>query len=135
GPRVRLPAARARPSVARSARGLRRERRTLSRSPGRSLRSPRSPGRCCSADSRARSLIAHSGVQPPRGWCLLRARGRPVFDDTPEQMPPPDVIALFGPTGVGKTAIAIAIADRLRELGERPVAVSADALQVYAGLE
>jgi tRNA dimethylallyltransferase len=46
-----------------------------------------------------------------------------------------DVIALFGPTGVGKTAVAIALARRLRELGERPVAVSADALQVYAGLE
>jgi tRNA dimethylallyltransferase len=45
------------------------------------------------------------------------------------------VIALFGPTGVGKTAIAIAIARRLRVRGEDPVAVSADALQVYAGLE
>jgi tRNA dimethylallyltransferase len=50
-------------------------------------------------------------------------------------MPRPDVIALFGPTGVGKTAVALALADRLRGLGERPVAVSADALQVYAGLE
>ncbi|MGA2012033.1 MAG: tRNA (adenosine(37)-N6)-dimethylallyltransferase MiaA [Solirubrobacteraceae bacterium] len=50
-------------------------------------------------------------------------------------MPRPDVIALFGPTGVGKTDVAIALADRLRTLGERPVAVSADALQVYAGLE
>ena len=47
----------------------------------------------------------------------------------------PDVIALFGPTGVGKTAVAIALAGRLRERGERPVAVSADALQVYVGLE
>jgi tRNA dimethylallyltransferase len=47
----------------------------------------------------------------------------------------PDVLALFGPTGVGKTAVAIAIADRLRAQGERPVAVSADALQLYAGLE
>ena len=47
----------------------------------------------------------------------------------------PSVLALFGPTGVGKTALAIAIADRLRARGERPVAVSADALQVYAGLE
>jgi tRNA dimethylallyltransferase len=47
----------------------------------------------------------------------------------------PDVIALFGPTGVGKTAVALALARRLRQLGERPVAVSADALQVYAGLE
>jgi tRNA dimethylallyltransferase len=31
--------------------------------------------------------------------------------------------------------VAIALAQRLRELGEDPVAVSADALQVYAGLE
>lgn len=45
------------------------------------------------------------------------------------------VIALFGPTGVGKTAVAIALADGLRDLGESPVAVSADALQVYQGLE
>jgi tRNA dimethylallyltransferase len=46
-----------------------------------------------------------------------------------------DVIALFGPTGVGKTDVTLALARRLRELGEDPVAVSADALQVYAGLE
>ncbi len=45
------------------------------------------------------------------------------------------VIALFGPTGVGKTAVAVALADRLRDRGETPVAVSADALQVYRGLE
>jgi tRNA dimethylallyltransferase len=45
------------------------------------------------------------------------------------------VLALFGPTGVGKTAVAIAVADRLRAQGGRPVAVSADALQLYAGLE
>src|SRR3954454_3095321 len=45
------------------------------------------------------------------------------------------VLALFGPTGVGKTAVAIAVGDRLRAQGERPVAVSADALQLYAGLE
>jgi tRNA dimethylallyltransferase len=50
-------------------------------------------------------------------------------------MPSADVIALFGPTGVGKTAVAIALGEKLREIGERPVAVSADALQVYAGLE
>jgi tRNA dimethylallyltransferase len=47
----------------------------------------------------------------------------------------PDVIALFGPTGVGKTAVAVALAERLRADGEDPVAVSADALQVYRGLE
>jgi tRNA dimethylallyltransferase len=45
------------------------------------------------------------------------------------------VIALFGPTGIGKTAVAVALAARLRERGEDPVAVSADALQVYMGLE
>ncbi|HMD57652.1 MAG TPA: tRNA (adenosine(37)-N6)-dimethylallyltransferase MiaA [Solirubrobacteraceae bacterium] len=44
-------------------------------------------------------------------------------------------IALFGPTGVGKTAVAVAVAERLRGEGEDPVAVSADALQVYRGLE
>jgi tRNA dimethylallyltransferase len=47
----------------------------------------------------------------------------------------PAVLAIFGPTGVGKTALALALADRLRARGEHPVAVSADALQVYAGLE
>ncbi len=46
-----------------------------------------------------------------------------------------DVIALFGPTGVGKTSVALALADGLRRAGEDPVAVSADALQVYQGLE
>ena len=45
------------------------------------------------------------------------------------------VIALFGPTGVGKTEVAIALADGLRELGERPLAISADALQVYDELQ
>ena len=45
------------------------------------------------------------------------------------------MIALFGPTAVGKTAVAVALAARLTAEGERPVAVSADALQVYKGLE
>jgi tRNA dimethylallyltransferase len=45
------------------------------------------------------------------------------------------VVALFGPTGVGKTAVAIALAELLRARGEDPIAISADALQVYRGLE
>jgi tRNA dimethylallyltransferase len=44
------------------------------------------------------------------------------------------VIAIFGPTGVGKTGVAIELAERLRERGEDPVAISCDALQVYQGL-
>jgi tRNA dimethylallyltransferase len=44
------------------------------------------------------------------------------------------VLAIFGPTGVGKTGVAIALAGLLRERGEDPVAISCDALQVYEGL-
>ncbi len=44
------------------------------------------------------------------------------------------VIAIFGPTGVGKTGIAIELAELLRARGEDPVAISCDALQVYEGL-
>ncbi|MBK5218282.1 MAG: tRNA (adenosine(37)-N6)-dimethylallyltransferase MiaA [Thermoleophilia bacterium] len=44
------------------------------------------------------------------------------------------VLAIFGPTGVGKTGVAIALAEELREAGEDPVAVNCDALQVYEGL-
>jgi tRNA dimethylallyltransferase len=36
---------------------------------------------------------------------------------------------------VGKTGVAIALAERLREAGEDPVAISCDAIQVYGGLE
>jgi tRNA dimethylallyltransferase len=45
-----------------------------------------------------------------------------------------DVLAIFGPTGVGKTGVAIALAEELRKRGEDPVAISCDALQVYEGL-
>lgn len=42
---------------------------------------------------------------------------------------------MFGPTGVGKTAVAVELSRMLRSRGEQPVAISADALQVYRGLE
>ncbi|HEX5376112.1 MAG TPA: isopentenyl transferase family protein [Solirubrobacterales bacterium] len=45
------------------------------------------------------------------------------------------VVAIFGPTGVGKTGVAVALAEELRKRGENPVAISCDALQVYEGLE
>jgi tRNA dimethylallyltransferase len=45
-----------------------------------------------------------------------------------------NVLAIFGPTGVGKTGVSIALAELLRERGEDPVAISCDALQVYEGL-
>ncbi len=45
-----------------------------------------------------------------------------------------NVIAIFGPTGVGKTGVAIELAELLRARREDPVAISCDALQVYKGL-
>jgi tRNA dimethylallyltransferase len=45
------------------------------------------------------------------------------------------VVGIFGPTGVGKTGVAVELAELLRERGEDPVAISCDALQVYEGLE
>jgi len=48
-------------------------------------------------------------------------------------MPLP-VIALFGPTAVGKTSVAIELADLLRQRGERPTAVSVDSIAVYRQL-
>jgi tRNA dimethylallyltransferase len=47
----------------------------------------------------------------------------------------PKVLAILGPTGVGKTPVAVAVAELLRERGEDPVAVNCDALQVYRGVE
>ena len=48
---------------------------------------------------------------------------------------PAEVIAIFGPTAVGKTGVAVELAELLRARGEDPVAVSCDAIQVYRGLE
>lgn len=53
----------------------------------------------------------------------------------PGASPPLDVVAIFGPTAVGKTGVAVALAERLRERGEDPVAVGCDSIQVYRDLE
>ena len=45
------------------------------------------------------------------------------------------VLAIFGPTAVGKTGVAIELAELLRERGEDPVAINCDSIQVYRGLE
>ncbi len=63
---------------------------------------------------------------------MRRTRRRCRF---PRALPDAAVVAIFGPTGIGKTAVAIALAELLRARGEDPVAISADALQVYSGLE
>ena len=45
------------------------------------------------------------------------------------------VVAIFGPTAIGKTTIAIALAELLRARNEEPIAVNCDSIQVYRGLE
>jgi tRNA dimethylallyltransferase len=45
------------------------------------------------------------------------------------------VLGVFGPTGVGKTGVAVSLAELLRGRGEEPIAINCDALQVYEGLE
>src|SRR3984885_5609498 len=85
----------------------------------------------------ARRVACGLGAGPKR----IRLGGEPGADPNAHRstilplMPRAEVIALFGPTGVGKTDVAIELARLLSERGENPVAVSADALQVYQGLE
>lgn len=45
------------------------------------------------------------------------------------------VAAIFGPTAVGKTGVAVELADLLRARGEDPIALGCDSIQVYRGLE
>jgi tRNA dimethylallyltransferase len=73
---------------------------------------------------------SHAPRVPRSGRADPRDAGSAV---TIRQVHPP-VLAIFGPTGIGKTDVAIALAERLSHRGERPVAVSVDALQVYEGL-
>lgn len=47
----------------------------------------------------------------------------------------PTLLAVFGPTGVGKTQVTVELARLLVPKGEEPVAVNCDSIQVYRGLE
>jgi tRNA dimethylallyltransferase len=80
---------------------------------------------------------AHTALRPDRSSCpILRSTIAQAVNSPSAVCPRPSyVIALFGPTGIGKTSIAVALARNLAEHGERPVAISADALQVYQGIE
>jgi tRNA dimethylallyltransferase len=51
------------------------------------------------------------------------------------ETPSKPIIAIFGPTAVGKTEVAVEIAEILRKRGEHPIAISMDAIQVYEGLD
>src|ERR1700743_2110843 len=84
--------------------------------------------RCCPRSLAMATRLGESRRSPPPRAAILR--GVSAAADAP-----PKIIALFGPTGIGKTAIAVALAPLLQQRGEDPVAVSADALQIYAGLE
>jgi tRNA dimethylallyltransferase len=83
------------------------------------------------------STLGAPGRARRAGAGAARRGGRagPAADGARDDPAVSAVLAIFGPTGVGKTALALALAARLRARGERPVAVSADALQVYRGLE
>src|SRR6185312_8184188 len=108
------------------------------RARGRRARSREGRARRCADPSGSASRRGPRGPGRSRGRCppWRRSEGLSNRRSPPSREPiRMKIIALFGPTGVGKTAVAIAIAERLRERGEDPVAVSADALQVYAGLE
>jgi tRNA dimethylallyltransferase len=60
---------------------------------------------------------------------------RPASGPPGEPVSGPGVIAIFGPTAVGKTAVAIELARLIREAGGTAVAVNCDSIQVYRGLE
>lgn len=46
----------------------------------------------------------------------------------------PTAVAIFGPTGIGKTGVAVEVAALLADREEKSVAVNCDSMQVYDGL-
>ena len=92
---------------------------------GRARRAGRGRDHRSDVDHPVRTRVAER--QAPVRECMLRPG--------PGDSTLLKVLAIFGPTGVGKTAVAVAVAEILRGRGEEVVAVSCDAIQVYRGLE
>ena len=126
-PRPRCPP---RPRAARRSRRPRRSRRARrARAPrGPPRAPPRAPRGACRRRTRPRGRTARpsspsravsaASSAPARGSGLVD-RPAPMWTGMPRTtilrpVPPPTIVALFGPTGVGKTAVAIALAERLR---------------------
>ena len=95
-----------------------------------SARAPPSAARACCAAS----IAATRGSAPVDSPQPMRTLTRLTILLPGGRRRPPCSRSSARP-GSGKTALALAVAERLRARGERPVAVSADALQVYRGLE
>lgn len=49
--------------------------------------------------------------------------------------PAPDILAIVGPTGTGKTDLSLAVAERLAARGVAAEVVNADAMQFYRGMD
>lgn len=47
----------------------------------------------------------------------------------------PFVVAIFGPTGIGKTGVSIELSGLIEQTGGKAVAVNCDSIQVYDGLQ
>ena len=54
---------------------------------------------------------------------------------TDPDAPVRQVVALFGPTSVGKSELAVALSERLASAGRGSVLIGADSMQLYQGLE
>jgi len=60
---------------------------------------------------------------------------RPLAAVGPRQDGTPDLIAVVGATGTGKSEVALAVAERLRASGRPAEVVNADAMQLYRGMD
>src|SRR6266849_5248953 len=77
----------------------------------------------------SRNTVRHTRKKTGRSPRTLSSRRTPTLAGSPALRSAPSVVAIFGPTASGKTAVAEAVADRLE--GE---VLSADSMQAYRGL-